>query len=193
MSEEVEVWKDVLGYEGLYEVSNFGNIRNNRGKILSYKPGNNGYVRVILRKNGTEGRLSIHRLVAQAFIENPENKPEVDHINRIKNDNRVINLRWAYSHENRQNVGIFSSNTSGTSGICETADKRYGYKYWKIQFSSTVSEVDENGNITLKKKKIQKLFRYKLEEEKDLVKQKAIEKLEELQKEYKPFKTLVYD
>lgn len=95
----MENWKDVPDYEAFYEVSCRGNIRNKKsGKILS----NNSktYVFVMLFKNGNFKRFLAHRIVAKAFIPNPLNKKEVNHINGIKNDNRIENLEWCTSGEN---------------------------------------------------------------------------------------------
>ena len=96
-----EEWRDVVGYEGIYEVSNMGNVRNKktlrvRKPFISY----HNYVRVPLRKNNKSKNFSIHRLVAEAFIPNPENKETVNHINGDKTDNRVENLEWCTYEEN---------------------------------------------------------------------------------------------
>lgn len=97
-----EIWKDVGGYEGLYQVSNTGNVmRNNR--LLTPYLGTDKYYYVSLSKQSKVTKFKIHRLVAQAFIPNPENKPTVDHINRDRLDNSVENLRWATYSEQRSN------------------------------------------------------------------------------------------
>lgn len=103
-----EIWKDIKGYEGLYQVSNFGNVKslsNNfsrKEKILKL---NNikGYLFVDLYKNGKVKHYKVHRLVAEHFIPNPDNKPCIDHINTNKTDNRVENLRWTTHKENSNN------------------------------------------------------------------------------------------
>jgi hypothetical protein len=94
----MEIWKSIKGYEGLYEVSNLGNVKR-KGFELK-KIDRNGYYRVCLQKNKKRNWRSINRLVAEAFIPNPENKPQVNHINAIKTDNRVENLEWTTGIEN---------------------------------------------------------------------------------------------
>lgn len=108
-----EVWKDIKEYEGLYQVSNLGRVKslpkNHRygskserilksGKTIKQRNGED-YPIVCLSKDGNIIGYRIHRLVAQAFISNPLNKETVNHINGIKNDNRVSNLEWATPSE----------------------------------------------------------------------------------------------
>lgn len=116
MENNFEIWKPIKGFEGLYEVSNQGRIKSlNRtvfdengrirllkGKLLKLND-KNGYNVVNLYKNGVMKKPRVHRLVAEAFIPNPENKPEIDHINTIRNDNRVENLMWVTHKENTNN------------------------------------------------------------------------------------------
>ena len=105
----MEIWKDIEGYEGLYKISNLGRVKslnyNNTGKERILKLGGNrgNYPQVELGKNGERRTCLVHRLVAEAFIPNPDNKPCVDHINTIKTDNRVENLRWVTRKENANN------------------------------------------------------------------------------------------
>lgn len=107
--ETIEEWRPVVGYEGLYKVSNLGNVRslnyNHTGKERILKAATNryGYLFVDLYKDGKPKNKSIQQLVATAFILNPEGKPCVDHINTDKSDNRVENLRWCTHKENMNN------------------------------------------------------------------------------------------
>lgn len=104
----VEEWRNIEGYTD-YMVSNLGRIKslnyNHTGNeiILKSRKNKYGYLQIGLCKDGKQKNYKIHRLVAQAFIPNPENKKEVDHINTIRDDNRVENLRWSTRAENINN------------------------------------------------------------------------------------------
>ena len=100
----MEVYKPIKGYEGLYEISNMGNVRSIRNnKILKPATDKYGYLYVVFSVNQERKTLKVHRLVAETFIENSESKATVDHKNTIKKDNRVENLKWATNKEQSQN------------------------------------------------------------------------------------------
>ena len=107
MIENTEIWKPVVGYEGMYEVSSYGRVKSfkprSNGKILKGKIDKGGYLLVILCKDKKQTTYKVHRLVAEHFIPNPQNKPCIDHINTVRTDNRVENLRWATYKENGNN------------------------------------------------------------------------------------------
>lgn len=97
----LEIWKDVKNYEGEYQVSNTGKVRslnyNYLGQVRELKQtlSNKGYCKVVLhRPKGTQRHFSVHRLVAEAFIPNPDNLPQVNHKDECKTNNCVDNLEW---------------------------------------------------------------------------------------------------
>jgi hypothetical protein len=123
-------WRTIDGFPN-YEVSSTGLVlSHNTGGILSPLTHHNGYLSVMLSNPliGTK-RIGIHRIVAISFLENPENKREVDHIDRDKTNNHVSNLRWATHSENQQNTGVSCDNKLGIKNIHYNKIKdRYIYK-----------------------------------------------------------------
>ena len=111
----MEVWKDVTGYEGFYQVSNLGNVKN-RNKKLKPNISNVGYKYVILSKNKNPKTCTIHRLVATAFIKNPNKKRCVNHKDGNKLNNHKDNLEWCTYTENRVHAlnNKFGNNYSET-------------------------------------------------------------------------------
>lgn len=99
----LEDWKDVKGYEGLYQISNYGRVRNAKGKLIkTWLKKRYLYEDVILCKNGKRKHHLVHRLVAENFINNPENKEQVNHKNGIRFFNHVNNLEWCTGLENQR-------------------------------------------------------------------------------------------
>ena len=163
MIENTEIWKPVVGYEELYEVSNFGRVRsldridsNNHplnGVILKPYISNSGYLLVGLYKQQKRDRKLLHRLVAEAFIPNPENKPEIDHINTIKTDNTVFlnedgsinyektNLRWTTRKENINNP---ITKTKMRINARKPSKGKYGKKHHR---SKPIIQYDREGNF----------------------------------------------
>lgn len=118
----MELWKPIIGYEGLYEISNLGNVKSlkkgfKKEKILKNRCDESEYVRVDLRLNGKSKTIRTHRLVATHFIPNIYNKPQVNHINGNKSDNRVENLEWVSSIENQCHRYIKTKRASKFIGV----------------------------------------------------------------------------
>lgn len=104
---ETEEWRDIEGYEGLYKVSDLGRVRSlsrntTNGKILKPQTNKQGYLYVVLYKDGKKKKYRVNRLVALVFIKNddPEHKTQVNHINESVIDNRACNLNWMSPKEN---------------------------------------------------------------------------------------------
>jgi len=125
-----EIWKNVIGFEGLYEISNYGNIKSCRRyvniksgkrvvneKLLSLAKDRDGYLMAILCQNGTKKTVKVHRLVANAFIDNVDGKPSVNHIDSNKSNNIVRNLEWVSNLENICHSKLKMKTTSKYIGV----------------------------------------------------------------------------
>ena len=142
-----EIWRPIEGYEGLYEVSSYGRVKSVdryvksksnsyrliKGKVLSGSITKYGYVRCNIKVNGVLKGYFVHRLVAEAFIPNPDNLPQVNHKNEVKSDNCVDNLEWCDAKYNLnygtarirgKETAIKNGNWTGLS------EKEYKRKYW---------------------------------------------------------------
>lgn len=107
-----EEWRDIEGYVGIYKVSSRGRIlslHTKKGFIRSQSINKNGYCEVSLSKNGNKTHYRVHRLVAAAFIENPENKPHVNHIDSNRANNAIENLEWVTPAENVNHSWIYGN------------------------------------------------------------------------------------
>lgn len=128
-----EIWKDVVGYEGLYQVSNLGRVRSlnfyrkKRIGVLRQKKLNTGYMALDLYKDRMPRTLNVHRLVAIAFVENKDGLPWVNHIDGNKQNNAASNLEWCTAKQNTEHAkrtGLRKqSNVAGMYGIHKKTQK----------------------------------------------------------------------
>lgn len=133
-----EIWRDIKGYEGLYQISNFGNIKGLKyQKILTPKKRNDGYLNIQLYKNNKRKKFFIHRLVAETFLENPKKYPCVNHIDENKQNNNLINLEFCSIKYNNR-YSLYKSN------------KRKRRK---------INQYDLNGNFIMQWKSIKEINR----------------------------------
>lgn len=126
MERRDEEWRNIPGYEGLYQVSNIGRIRSLdrlvmkwngmrivHSQIISQIRSGNGYMSVTLSRDGKKHQVTVHRLVAISFLDNPNNLPTINHKNGIRDDNRVDNLEWcSYSENNKHAFRVLGRNNS---------------------------------------------------------------------------------
>jgi hypothetical protein len=107
MEEEIEYWKDIAGYNGFYQISSFGRVKSFKydkanGRILKYRKNKLGYLQISISKNKKSKTFLIHRLVGIAFIPNPENKPEINHKDNDRSNNKQSNLEWNTAKQNAE-------------------------------------------------------------------------------------------
>jgi hypothetical protein len=158
----MEVWKDIQGYEGLYQVSNLGRVksleksiphlgyyRKVKEKVLSGTMSNYGYLVYKLGGKIKGKKIYGHRLVAQTFLPNNENKPFVNHINGIKTDNRIENLEWCTQLENVDHAYKF--------GLMDN----YGEKNPMSKITESIAKEIKYGHKNLNQTEIAKLYNMK--------------------------------
>lgn len=169
----MEQWKDIEGFEGLYEVSDLGRVKSlarivSRSDGRSQKvnerilklDGNSEYFVVGLHYSGATKHVPVHRLVAQTFIPNPENKPQVNHIDGNKHNNAVTNLEWATAEENMQHahrLGLVDCTKIGQS----TKDRFNNDEAFRKRHKNAVRESHNNPEFKAKCSQHQKLHGYK--------------------------------
>ena len=125
----VEVFRSIDGYDN-YAISSFGRVKNTKtGKILKGSVNGQGYLVVCLCEDGVKKTHLLHRLVACAFLENPNDKEFVDHIDNNPQNNHISNLRFATNKENQQNSKLSSNNTSTVKGVYFEKS----HKKWRAQ------------------------------------------------------------
>ena len=170
-----EVWKDIKGFEGLYQISNFGNVKSLdrtvkiigknqfgtfitykqiKGKILSQSINKYGYCQVVLYKNGKGFNKLVHQLVAIAFIDNVENKPTVNHKDGNKTNNYETNLEWATEKEQQNHSRNIFGHKSIISQKCRDC-RKYKTQQKRVERSDGMkfNSIKEaaNGNESLRK------------------------------------------
>lgn len=157
-----EVWKDIIGYEEYYQVSNRGNVRSKdrwydapylknkqiifrKGVSIKPRPNKYGYLTVCLKKNSKGKTIPIHKLVAAAFIENVLRKTCIDHVNGNRTDNRVENLRWVTIKENQNNPI-----TKKRLSECKIGAKHHFYgKHLSKEHSQKIGNANKNGKCSI--------------------------------------------
>lgn len=153
----MEIWKDIKGYENKYRISNYGNVKSlpktKKEKLLNPIKQKTGYLLIDLSLNGISKKYLVHRLVAEAFISNPENKPQVNHINGIKTDNRLENLEWNTCSENQKHSikiglrtakGIKNSQCKlNTNIVLNILNDKRQYKCISLEYGISISTISD--------------------------------------------------
>lgn len=152
---EKEIWKDIKGYEGLYQISNLGRVkslericfqsplkkRKINEKIMKFdKSSKAGYIRISLNKDGNKKKYSVHRLVAQTFIPNPHNYPQINHIDENKQNNNINNLEWC--------TVKYNNNYGSRKGLNFKKIIQFDTIGNKIAIYESINEASRKTNIT---------------------------------------------
>jgi hypothetical protein len=130
-----EQWKTINDYPNYY-ISNLGVIKNNKNLIMKLTQMKIGYLKIKLCKDGIQKTFLHHQLMGLHFIPNPENYKQIDHINGIKDDNRIENLRWVSRSQNQRNIKKLKNTSSLYFGVC-----------WHKRDKKWVTEIRINGKI----------------------------------------------
>lgn len=160
LNNQIEIWKPVIGYEDLYEVSSHGRIKSLsrfiekdngtiqrfKEKILKLQSDAYGYKVVALTKDKKATNKKFHRIIAEAFIPNPDNLPEINHKNGIKSDNRIENLEWCTRRHNLIHAlenglsyrkgGIGEKNSHAKLNDIDVINIRNAYKSLRIEMAN---------------------------------------------------------
>ena len=163
---EGEVWRDIQGYEGKYQVSSLGRVKslkdnngNYREKIMKFGKNIYGYLLVNLHKNGKMKTFSVHRLVATAFLENPNNLPQVNHKDEDKTNNVVGNLEWCTQKYNLNYGSRIAKAVASTDYKARTANTDYKARTAKMDYKSIAEK------LTNRQDQSKQVYQYSLDSE----------------------------
>ena len=166
-----EIWRPVVGYEGLYEISSYGRVRSldmyvkigygndrlHKGKVLNPAKDTGGYLKVHLYCNGKQKTIDVHRLVAQAFLPNPDNLPQVNHKDEDKTNNNVTNLEFCTAKYNLSygTARIRERDTKIKNGYYTGLSKEEYRKKWCQENKDKIREINRRYYLNRKKEMIQ--------------------------------------
>lgn len=159
MLNDNEIWKPVKGFENIYEVSNLGNIRNMRGKVLKTHKNNRGYEMIDFTVNKVRTKKLVHRVVMEAFVENPTELPEVNHKDEDKSNNCLGNLEWctrSYNKQHSMKTGTYDKiyttrNTLGKKHLPKAKSKYHNVGWDKSRQKWTATIRDKGKNLERKR------------------------------------------
>lgn len=144
------IWKDVIGYEDLYSVSNTGLVKGKKYNRLLKPHVYHGYYKVSLCKQGVETKVAVHRLVAKHFVNNPDSKPQVNHINGDKLTNTAVNLEWVTCSENH--LHAYATGLKDSTKCCPKIGNNKGItsQYMYVSYFKNAREEKYQATITAK-------------------------------------------
>lgn len=155
-----EIWKDIIDFEGLYQISNYGRVKSltnksnhNKEIIMKQKINNKGYMQLTLCKNSKQITKRVHRLVAEAFIPNPNNLPQVNHIDENKLNNNVNNLEWcnnSYNQLHANRLGLNKRRLERVKEVCNKPVIQYSLNGRKITKYKSLREASDKTGCSYK-------------------------------------------